>query len=306
MKAVSVIVCTHNRAALLGRLVGSLTAQPAFAEWQPGCPHEIMIIDDGSTDKTPELCKEWAQRYVYLRSFRHSENKGLAAARNTGIREANNDDLLFVDDDCVAAPAWLEQLAGALEEHAIVAGSIETPFRPFFLLAFNVATFHPFLPGRRSGPAESLAGANFALRRSVCSRVGTFDESLTCAEDFEFLLRARSLGLSAWFESTAAVLHIPPRDSLSVLLRYAAAHASTTILLRQRFGTVMNTPRILRHPLPLALSTPFLAAGVTLKIFLSNRKAWRYLHIAPFVFASKMAWCAGACRSLMRQRKNAV
>lgn len=89
---VSVVVPTYNRAALLPRAVESVIAQ-TFADW------ELIVVDDGSVDRTPDLAEGYAaqlgNRFVHLRQ----PNRGSSAARNRGIEAARGDFVAFLDSD---------------------------------------------------------------------------------------------------------------------------------------------------------------------------------------------------------------
>src|SRR6187397_2844848 len=74
--------------------------------------HEVLVVDDGSTDATPEVAKRFGVRLI-----RHDERRSLNAARNTGLREARADLIAFVDDDVLVSPGWLDALAEGAERH---------------------------------------------------------------------------------------------------------------------------------------------------------------------------------------------
>ena len=111
----SVVVATHNRRALLGRVVGAILAQSLAAD-----QYELILVDDGSADGTEKLGAELAQhrnvRYI------RQENRGPAAARNRGIREAAGQIVAFTDDDCLVPPDWLARLADGYVRHPEVCG----------------------------------------------------------------------------------------------------------------------------------------------------------------------------------------
>ena len=96
---VSVIIPTHNRAHLLPRAVDSVLAQTLDR-------YEILIIDDGSSDNTPDVIAGFSDQRI--RSLRHDRNRGQSAAINTGIEHARGDYVGFLDDD----DEWLPTEAG--------------------------------------------------------------------------------------------------------------------------------------------------------------------------------------------------
>jgi len=104
---VSVILPTCNRAHLVGEAIESVLAQTRPAD-------EILVVDDGSIDATPERLAAFGDRVVAIRR----ENAGAAAARNAGLRAATGDWVTFLDDDDVWAPERLAVLERDLEDAA--------------------------------------------------------------------------------------------------------------------------------------------------------------------------------------------
>ena len=100
----SIAICTYNRAALLNRVLDSLTNQtPAGAEF------EILIVDNGSTDKTRDVVNERQLQDSRIRYVVEPE-PGIAHARNRAMAEARSEYLAFIDDDAWAEPDWIKNL----------------------------------------------------------------------------------------------------------------------------------------------------------------------------------------------------
>ena len=106
---ISVIVPVYKVEQYLGRCVESILAQTYQNT-------EILLVDDGSPDRCPQICEEYAKAYPKIRVF-HQENKGLSGARNTGIDHAGGEYLAFIDSDDVWSPCFLESLYKALTEN---------------------------------------------------------------------------------------------------------------------------------------------------------------------------------------------
>jgi len=104
--AVSVVIATYNRARFLPETIESILQQ-RFRDF------ELIVVDDGSTDETPELLKSYAGR---IRSLRQ-ENRGPAAARNLGIRSARGRWISIQDSDDLATPDHLETLFAFTEQN---------------------------------------------------------------------------------------------------------------------------------------------------------------------------------------------
>lgn len=102
----SVIIPIYNAEKTLARCIESLTAQGREDV-------ELLLINDGSTDRSEEICKEYQQKCGNIRYF-VQENRGVSAARNVGLAEAQGEYVLFVDSDDYVSHAYFETIDAAL------------------------------------------------------------------------------------------------------------------------------------------------------------------------------------------------
>lgn len=104
-KNISVIVTAYNIEEYLPRCIDSLLAQ-TYADL------EIILVDDGSTDKTTEICDEYAAKNDHIRVI-HQKNRGPSAARNAGVKIAHGDYIGYVDGDDWTEPDMYEKMLEA-------------------------------------------------------------------------------------------------------------------------------------------------------------------------------------------------
>lgn len=97
---ISIIVPVYNMEKVMCRALDSLVAQ-TYRDY------EVILVDDGSTDGSPAICDEYAQKYPYFRVI-HKCNGGLSSARNAGMAEARGEWITFCDPDDYTYPCWLE------------------------------------------------------------------------------------------------------------------------------------------------------------------------------------------------------
>src|SRR5713101_7898486 len=100
--AISVVIPTFNRAAMPADTLESFAAQSI-----PKNRYEVVVVDDGSKDATPEVCRGFASRMQL--KYLHIENSGISAAKNAGILVSRGRILLFADDDDIADNRLLEE-----------------------------------------------------------------------------------------------------------------------------------------------------------------------------------------------------
>lgn len=292
---ISVIICTYNRAHLMKRIIASLKKQKLPQE-----QYEVIVVDDGSTDGTDKVCAMMCAELSNIRYISTGVNSGLPHARNVGIEEASGNFILFTDDDCIPAIDWIERLRNVLDHEPIVAGAVATDTSSYWKLCHNIAEFHAFMPGRKRGPSEFIAGANMGFRRSVLEELNGFKEEKRLAEDMEMILRARSMGYRVFFAPEAVVVHDPERTSMMGIFKYSIKHAAHSILLRHQYKELLRTPFILRSPVLLLAASPIIALKVSADIYLRNHSIPHALCTLPIVFALKLAWCWGATCGLLK------
>ena len=106
---ISIIIPAYNVEAYLARCLDSVCGQ-SYKDL------EIIVVDDGSEDKTPEICDEYAKRDSRIRAI-HKKNAGVAAARNDALDMANGDMIAFADADDHYEPNMLRDMYDAMAEH---------------------------------------------------------------------------------------------------------------------------------------------------------------------------------------------
>jgi len=291
---ISVIICTYNRANLLKRALNSLARQ-SFKEF------EIIIVDDGSEDNTCEICNSFKDQMSSLK-YIYKKNTGLSNARNIGIKSSTGDYILFTDDDCIPEENWVERMSFYLKKETIVAGAVTSPVSNYLKLCHNIAQFHRFMPGRKAGYIEFISGGNMGFRISVLNEAGGFENNRKIAEDMEFILRARKKGNRIFFAPDASVLHNPPRTDLKDILKYASDHARETVILRNKYSSLLNTPFLLKSPYLILLFAPIISLKITGEIYIKNSYTRQFLWTLPLVYLLKIAWCYGAFHGLKESK----
>lgn len=261
---VSVVVATHQRAALLPRLIAALEAQ-TYPE-----PYEVVVVDDGSRDDTWAVLERLGREHsLDLRPHRLPENRGPAVARNVGWRLARGRLVAFTDDDCTPQPGWLLALCDVLRERDIVQGTTVPDPRQ----AGNLGPFSHTM--RVEGENGFYETCNVAYRREILERVGGFDERFRhpYGEDVDLAWRAKEAGATTGFASDALILHdVRPAD-----LR---AHLRD---LRRRTGVVLLTRA---HP--------------TMRPLLHRNVFFRKSHPPALLAAAGLAAAAWAPRRRLR------
>ena len=116
----SIIIPVYRVEATLNRCVESVTNQ-SFDDF------EVILVDDGSPDRCPLMCDEWAQKDPRITVI-HQTNAGLSAARNAGIDRAQGDYLTFVDSDDFIGTETLSEVVEQLDDNDI----LEYPVCRFF------------------------------------------------------------------------------------------------------------------------------------------------------------------------------
>ena len=159
---ISVIVTAYNAAPWIQGVLASLLAQ-----WYPPEQVEIIVVDDGSRDRTTMLVEALAQQDHRIRLIRQA-NRGTAGAVTTGLEAARGDILCLLSHDCYAEPNWLARVAAAFAADprvGIVRGPI-LPTRPI-----DVPFVHCTIVDHDS---RSFDGACIAYRTEAVDLAGRY------------------------------------------------------------------------------------------------------------------------------------
>ena len=205
--SVSVIIPTHDRAAILSRAIESVLAQTLP-------PREIIVVDDGSTDGTEALLRS---AFPQVRCLRQ-ENRGVSAARNAGIAAATGEWLAFLDSDDEWLPGKLAAQREALESnpdcrlcHAeeiwIRNGKRVNAMRKHEKSGGNIY--------RRCLPLCVISPSAVVIHRDLFRDYGGFDETLPACEDYDLWLRICAREPVAFVEQPQIVKYGGHADQLS-------------------------------------------------------------------------------------------
>ncbi|MCW5889735.1 MAG: glycosyltransferase family 2 protein [bacterium] len=222
---ISAIVCTQDRAAYLAKALRSLAAQTLVPD-----AYEVVVVDNASRDETPAVIAAAARGAVPLIAV-HEARRGLAHARNAGLRAAGAPFVAYLDDDAIASPAWLATLLAVFEEERPTPGCAggrvdpiwEAP-RPAWLsdalLPYLTVVDWTPAPGVLEEP-RYIAGANLAFARAALEAVGGFAPELgrvgsVLLSNEEILVerRLRRRGYTCYYHPAAAVAHHVPASRL--------------------------------------------------------------------------------------------
>ncbi|MBM3331455.1 glycosyltransferase [candidate division WOR-3 bacterium] len=179
---VSVIILTRNRRLLLEKHLGALlqTLDPSM--------FELIVVDNASVDGSRDALNRLAESYPGLKLVLNPVNRGVAGGRNDGLRVAQGEYLVLLDDDTSMRPEVLRavpSLFAARERCGLLAFKVLNP------ISGDWVNDH----GTVARPVANFAGAAHALKREVLMRVGEFDELCTFgAEELDFSIRAHAAG----------------------------------------------------------------------------------------------------------------
>lgn len=267
----SVVIATYNRPQLLGQALRTVLAQDYPKEL-----YEVLVVDNNSPPLTRSVVESFAGCKPSPRWIPEPK-QGVSNARNTGIREAKGEIIVFADDDILAEPNWLRKLVEPfLQERRVggVGGAVIPTF-PEGCPSWWRYT-HPLKLSESAislAPEEErrLMSANLAVLRAAldtvggfCTELGRCGTSLADGEDQDLLVRVRAAGYEIWFSGEAIVQHQFPRSRLT--LRYACRNAYDSA--RTRVLRTTQNPSVSRWTISRYLLTRFLGNGLVLPVWL--------------------------------------
>lgn len=261
----SVIIPVRNRPAEIRRCVTSV-----YASKFPSNQYEVLVVDNGSTDRTLREAQRAGARTLSVPEPNRSE------ARNAGARVARGRWLAFTDSDCEVDEGWLAALAKAVGEAeaaenaskkvgaiagTIESGAPETPIEAYIAFRQWIDQEKFLTPGRKFSPPFA-ATANLAIRKDVFEEVGGFDPALANAgQDADWCWRMQRAGWTIDRAPGACVTHYHRatlKDAVRQAHRYGRGNAALFAKHREEWSArVWIDPGFLLWSLRALAATPW-------------------------------------------------
>jgi glucosyl-dolichyl phosphate glucuronosyltransferase len=221
---VTVLFSTRNRAARLAKTLEGLTA----TNLPPGVSWEIVVADNGSTDKTEQVLSQYSERLPLRRVW--EPQPGLSRGRNAALAAARGELLLFTDDDVTVTPHWLAAYTSAYQAKGqthYFGGPIESEFESQPAVDGWLRIAPASVVGLDWGPEpreltnrEYFIGPNWACAAAPVRRAGGFDPRMGLGsddgplggEEVDLMERLGEAGLRSWYVPTAQLRHWVPAD----------------------------------------------------------------------------------------------
>ncbi|HUC85341.1 MAG TPA: glycosyltransferase, partial [Candidatus Acidoferrales bacterium] len=225
---VSVVIPVFNKAEFTRKCLAKLAAVAS------SIPHEIIVVDNGSTDETESFCRGWAERHAQFRYCRLPQNFGFGRACNHGAKQARGEWVVFLNNDTEPQPGWLEAAVARLRSDpaiGIVGAKLLYPDRTvqhcgieFF---FNTNLAQAVWPSHRymgaagddpranaAGEVSAVTGACLFVSVSLFESVNGFSlEYPMYFEDTDLCFKVRQAGRTIFYEPKCVVIHYESQSS---------------------------------------------------------------------------------------------
>jgi GT2 family glycosyltransferase len=225
-----VIVCSYNGARTLAECCAGLRALD-----YPN--YEVIVVDDGSTDTTASIARQYGYRVI------STENRGLSSARNTGLAAASGEIVAYLDDDAYPDPHWLTYLAIAFQTtaHAGLGGpNIAPPGDGVIADCVANAPGGPVHVLVGDQEAEHIPGCNMAFRKAQLQAIGGFDPQFRVAgDDVDVCWRIQQQGWTIGFCPAAMVWH-HRRNSVRAFWKQQRGYGRAEALLERKWPEKYN------------------------------------------------------------------
>ncbi|MEK6970137.1 MAG: glycosyltransferase [archaeon] len=237
----SIIIPAYNAESSLNECLDALLQQTTH-------PEEIIVVDDGSRDSTPQIAKSYS-----LVTLVSQENQGPAHARNAGAQKALGDIILFIDSDCIAEKEWLEEMLRPFDDANIVGvqGAYKTRQKALTARFDQLDIEYRYEGMKRKKKLDWIGTYSAAYRKKIFIDEKGFDETFPRAsgEDSEFSYRLAEKGMALKFAPNAIVYHTHPSSLMHYLrVKFFRAYWRTRMYVKHPGKSVQDsyTPHMLK------------------------------------------------------------
>jgi len=281
----SVVVPAYNAADSIASCLNALENQT-----MPADTYEVIVVDDGSRDRTAEIVKAFSCTYA------HQPNRGPAAARNRGAALARGDIILFTDADCIAQENWIEEMVRPFGDTRVTAvkGAYKTKQHSLAARFAQIEFEDRYDLLKRSVSIDMVDTYAAAFNRRVFLDMGGFDENFPVAnnEDTDLSYRLATAGHMMLFSPEACVYHTHPDTVIKYLrLKFGRGYWRMIVYRRYPEKAVKDsyTPKAVKiQTLLMALSFPvFLLSLAFPQLFFGVAVLWAGVCLSSVPFALK-------------------
>ncbi len=234
--AISVVICTYNRAGYIAEALDSLCNQTLSRD-----RFEVIVVNNNSTDNTEAVCRQFIQTHPGHQLYYLNENQqGASFARNTGAAIARSPLLCFMDDDAVAEPDYLLRMVQFFEEHTDAGGlggriiPRYIPEEPRWMSHFVSSLVGNFDYSKEVvvfSPNKYPLESNMAVRKTDFDLIKGFNTALPGVvgtlriggEGKDLFLKLKALGRTIYYDPAIRVEHIVETSKLTPEYLYRVA-----------------------------------------------------------------------------------
>jgi GT2 family glycosyltransferase/SAM-dependent methyltransferase/tetratricopeptide (TPR) repeat protein len=273
-KVVSIIILAHNQIRDTQQCLASI-------EKYTFLPHELILVDNASTDGTGQFFQGYAAKHNHVRVILNRTNLGFSAGNNQGLACAQGDFILLLNNDTVATPGWLEHMLAALELYpdcglvGPVSNSVSGPQLVASADYANLDELPKFAAQwsaahtGQSSEAGRLVGFCLLLRKAVVERIGGLDPQFGSGnfEDDDLCLRAGLAGFKLRIALDSFVHHTGGQTFKGAKIDYRASLERNWELFKSKWGLPKDAPLEKGYRVPSALP-----GGFSLRLSLPDLK----------------------------------